>query len=717
MRRPRAYTDAHRAADAHAPALARGLISALRSVATERVTHTALAEGYAGGTVSHAVHAIDWNGLEDDLLHAIQPLLLATVARTSRALVQKALDPTISAALSYGFDITNPRAVTWAQKYAATLALNLSAEAHQAVRSMVVTMFEQGVPPQAAARRIRAMIGLDRRYATAVLNYQQGLVAKGTIPQNVVTELVDQYSQSLIKQRATTIARTESLRAAVKGQQLLWQEQIDKGILSADRVRQVWLVTPDDRLCFTGATPIATPTGDRPIEELGIGDEVISHLGVRRVIGITRQDTTIRTVKVCAGDWCVWATIDHPYLVRRGDRFQWVGAGLLQVGDEVCQYVTQRRNGSVGGDGAFLETDNVPLSGDEPLGFSGIPRFITVPVRAVHLKGHPTLTQEEVDTIATHLCLLGEWDAERLQSFADGSFQFVLPTEPAIAGEGTELTGVSRADAAALTAMPATPVHWRASALLGTIAPHSAVVREPLATTGTVAVFGGNPPAPDGADGVPVGDDPLYRERITTRGAGLGDCLGTVGGKVTGSPTETSPVANAFMVGAVGLPAMTASGAGAVNLLGGVIARTGAEAALLPDEWLGTPETMEPVWSHETTYSIEVQGASTFIAGGILVHNCPVCASIPSGRDVFSGDSPDNQPPVGGLFYVPATGEYIDGPPQHPSCRCDVTLLVANSDGTFPEPKSLFAEVLAYAGADGPPAARVLQPRVPLRYR
>lgn len=253
LQRPKQYTAMHRVADAAHPKLKAAVREGLRAVAEKHVTTKDLMAGLATGSVGEAVHAIQWAGLENDLFARFQPVLLATAVHAAHSLaaapVAKAIPP-VQATLGASFDQTNARAVQWARVYAANLALNLAAEAQQAVRSIVVQMFEDGIPPQEAARRIRAMIGLDRRYSAAVLNYQARLLAnKVPIPPETVTKLVSRYSDRLLAQRAETIARTEAIRASVTGQQLLWQDQIDRGVLSPDRIRQVWLVTPDESLC------------------------------------------------------------------------------------------------------------------------------------------------------------------------------------------------------------------------------------------------------------------------------------------------------------------------------------------------------------------------------------------------------------------------------------------------------------------------------------
>ena len=85
---------------------------------------------------------------------------------------------------------------------------------------------------------IRPLIGLTSRQAAAVLKLR---TAKGVLA-------ADRYAAQLLKHRALTIARTETIRASVDGQLAIWREAQRQGLLPMN-ARKRWIVTPDDRLC------------------------------------------------------------------------------------------------------------------------------------------------------------------------------------------------------------------------------------------------------------------------------------------------------------------------------------------------------------------------------------------------------------------------------------------------------------------------------------
>src|SRR5262249_17573663 len=56
------------------------------------------------------------------------------------------------------------------------------------------------------------------------------------------------YRNALLRDRARTIARTETIDASSAGQRALWDEARRAGYLGDD-ARRHWIITPDERLC------------------------------------------------------------------------------------------------------------------------------------------------------------------------------------------------------------------------------------------------------------------------------------------------------------------------------------------------------------------------------------------------------------------------------------------------------------------------------------
>lgn len=166
---------------------------------------------------------------------------------------------------AFAFDQTNPQAVQWATDNAAVLVKDVTDETRAAIREIITLAFNEGIPPDRAARMIRGVIGLTERGATAVDNLRLrieenagGLIRAGNVPIRVpedgmtaarLERTLQAYADRLTRQRALVIARTETLRASNEGQRQLWQQAVQVGLLSGHERRE-WISTPDERECL-----------------------------------------------------------------------------------------------------------------------------------------------------------------------------------------------------------------------------------------------------------------------------------------------------------------------------------------------------------------------------------------------------------------------------------------------------------------------------------
>ena len=84
--------------------------------------------------------------------------------------------------------------------------------------------------------------------------------------------------------------------------------------------------------CFTGDTKIAIPNGVKPIEELSIGDKVLTHKGnYRKIKDIikTKKDVGLK-LKGKGFFEDIKCTKEHPFYVLRNGKTEWISA------DEIC---------------------------------------------------------------------------------------------------------------------------------------------------------------------------------------------------------------------------------------------------------------------------------------------------------------------------------------------------------------------------------------------
>jgi hypothetical protein len=154
-----------------------------------------------------AVRALE-RGLRD-LFTEVLPRILgesarATVSRlrTSRALAEVKVE--------WEFNETNPAVAAWAKRRAAELVEGITEETRERIRALLEQVLEGDLPEKEAV--------------------------------GALEEVLQDAS------RAELIARTETAHAATQGQQQLWDQAVEAGLLTG-KERQEWITTPDDALC------------------------------------------------------------------------------------------------------------------------------------------------------------------------------------------------------------------------------------------------------------------------------------------------------------------------------------------------------------------------------------------------------------------------------------------------------------------------------------
>lgn len=245
---PEPYEALHAAADAADPKLRRVFreaVEGLRDATDPDALAAALTAGLGDAALDWGVFAVG--------LQAMQPILLTVLVAGADVALDAAPLAAIpeAARVALAFDLTNPAAVAWTQQHGAELVRGISDRSREGIRRILVEAFEDGLTADEQARRIRELIGLTDRQAAQLENYRRTL---DDLTDDERETLVGRLYRRLIRDRAETIARTESIAAASAGQDLLWQEAVLRGDLLAGEWERFWITTPDDRLC-----PICLP--------------------------------------------------------------------------------------------------------------------------------------------------------------------------------------------------------------------------------------------------------------------------------------------------------------------------------------------------------------------------------------------------------------------------------------------------------------------------
>lgn len=218
-----------------------------RSVALKDLT-PALERGDAGMVAV----MFDFPQFEKDSIDRLMPLFLQTLqmgARATAPFLERQADIEVRKQVgTLNFEAVNPRAVAEAARQAANLVRQVSLETKMAIRDVIVRAQQAGLTIRQQTREIRRLVGLTQRQAAAVFRQVRALEATGLRGKRL-QERADRLFQTAVRRRAQTIARTETIRSANLGQQELWRQAADQGLINTNAMQRVWIVTPDDRLC------------------------------------------------------------------------------------------------------------------------------------------------------------------------------------------------------------------------------------------------------------------------------------------------------------------------------------------------------------------------------------------------------------------------------------------------------------------------------------
>lgn len=186
--------------------------------------------------------AVSWQGydpreyLEKDLFPVASDLMAAHIADV------------VAKGSSFSFNLTDPNALKWLEKYGAEEIKYLSDSQKEAIKKIVTDGYRNGVTYQQQARLIRDCIGLDPRRAEVLQKYSENLFAKGK-SEAEVWRLMEKKGMALLNQRARTIAIQEATTAGARAFYETTADACKRGILDPHIYEGYRIVTGDERLC------------------------------------------------------------------------------------------------------------------------------------------------------------------------------------------------------------------------------------------------------------------------------------------------------------------------------------------------------------------------------------------------------------------------------------------------------------------------------------
>lgn len=152
----------------------------------------------------------------------------------------------VDGTIAVAFDHLSPKVIDAIRTMETKSLQTLQSDVRDTVRAYVENGLRDGKNPRVIARDLRAVIGMSPTQTANAAKFQAKLEAQG-LPADKIAKQVAAYQKKAVALNAETNARTATLDAYKQGQQLAWNDAINKGIVDADRLTKSWKGVMDDR--------------------------------------------------------------------------------------------------------------------------------------------------------------------------------------------------------------------------------------------------------------------------------------------------------------------------------------------------------------------------------------------------------------------------------------------------------------------------------------
>ena len=234
---------------------------------TSNIDTAALSRALSSQNIGAAVQSFDW-GQFGNVMSTTRLPLLQQITQTGKA-EAKALTDVVG---RYAFDVTDPRATSWAAARSGELVVQISDQIRDQIRGIITSSFVNQIEPREVRRELEQTVGLFDRWANAVTNqYDRNVsqfVGNGMSLSDAQTKagvLADSYRDRLIEARASNIARTEIMTAANQGRMISWMQAGDAGLIDLSTAYKEWIAEDDacpdclDIVEVSGVIPVDEP--------------------------------------------------------------------------------------------------------------------------------------------------------------------------------------------------------------------------------------------------------------------------------------------------------------------------------------------------------------------------------------------------------------------------------------------------------------------------
>lgn len=221
--------------------------------------------------------------------------------------------------------------------------------------------------------------------------------------------------------RAENIAQTESVMAYNLGAFDRWEKA---GVTQAS-----WQTVRDERVCFPANAPITTDNGLVPISEIKVGDKVLTRLGYKSVVALSKRLYSGKMVRLITTGQDIVSTANHPIWVDGRD---WVEAENVKVGDFLQTADNQLVKVVRVVNFIFSDSQNYPMFALQKIIFLLVSFWSFVPIISVNLNDYVRIPYEKINGVASYFEFLMKWNVHVFKRQPNFSFNASLPSKLAI---------------------------------------------------------------------------------------------------------------------------------------------------------------------------------------------------------------------------------------------------------------------------------------------
>jgi hypothetical protein len=246
--------------------------------------------------------------------------------------------------------------------------------------------------------------------------------------------------------------------------------------------KKIRIAALDGRTCFPAGTKVKTPSGYKNIEDIKVGDSVISHKGIKQTVTETMErDYSGGMSEIKVGNKELYCTEDHPVLIRRGGHDYWEVAKNIIPGDKVFVFTNKgidnldHISGNLPVEWCVRNANNEIPVFVKPFNLSGVSgRSLLMPINSVNFKSNISLWKEKINGISIYFGFLFKRLIKFFKTNSNVLFWFCFACILMIAGWAAKFStfvNLRRAYSELFTTISASQVLRRSSAFLRTIVP------------------------------------------------------------------------------------------------------------------------------------------------------------------------------------------------------------------------------------------------------